>query len=132
MRVAKEFSFSEDEVTKWCAQAEDHNGLHLNESVVADNDFFDERVVPGMMLLDKVSGLITQWSEAQNADGTPVISRMSNIVFDEPVYFDEEITFSVEAETEDSEEDLYVVRFEVTDSVAAEPRASGYVTVYLL
>jgi len=130
MRVSKQFTFDEDEVREWCNKAGDSNDIHLNEDALSDNPFFDERVVPGMMLLDKVSGLITQWSETQGDDVTPVISRMSNTVFHEPVYFDEEIQVAIEQE--DAEDDMRILRFEVTDSVAAEPRTQGYVTVYLL
>jgi len=130
MRVARETSFTEEDVKGWCQKSGDHNPLHLNEDEAADSKFFDERVVPGMMLLDQVSGLITQWSETQDGDGTPVISRMSNVVFDEPVYFDEEIQVAIEQE--EQEEAMRILQFEVTDSVAAEPRMQGYVTVYLL
>lgn len=129
MRVSKQLSFSEDEVQEWCEKAGDSNEIHLNEDALSDNPFFDERVVPGMMLLDKVSGLITQWSKTQD-DVTPVISRMSNTIFHEPVYFDEEVQVAIEQE--DAEDDMRILRFEVTDSVAAEPRMQGHVTVYLL
>lgn len=130
MRVAKEFTFDDEDVTSWCQQADDHNGIHLNDAAVEGNPFFDERIVPGMMLLDKVSGLITQWSEAQDGDNTPVISRMSNIVFEEPVYLDEEITILVEEEG--AEENMHILRFAVTDSVTVEPRMEGFVTIYLV
>lgn len=130
MRVSKQFSFDEDEVREWCEQAGDDNELHLDEDEIKDNPFFDERVVPGMMLLDRVSGLITQWSDTQDSDATPVISRMSHVVFDEPVYFDEEIQVAIEQE--EQEETMRILRFEITNSVEAEPRVQGHITVYLL
>lgn len=127
MRVSKDFSFSSDEVREWCQESGDSNPLHLDASVVEESEYFEERVVPGMMLLDKVSGLITEW--AQTKEGTPVISRMGGISFDMPVHIDE----SVEIEISESEEQdgSYVLKFAV-GAPAAEPRAQGFVTVYLL
>lgn len=130
MMVQKEFSFSEEGVREWCEQADDSNQLHLSEETASEHELFDERVVPGMMLLDKVSGLITVWGEATDSSATPVLSRVSSTVFNKPVYFDE--TVGITIEEKESQEDMYILRFEVTDSVAAEPRVQGFVTVYLL
>jgi len=131
MRVSKQVSFNEEEIREWCERSGEDNEIHLDEESIDGNQFFDERVVPGMMLLDQVSGVITKWSRVQYNDVTPVVSRMSSVIFDEPVYFNEEVQVAVEQEEEGAEE-MYILRFEITDSVAADPRIQGYATVYLL
>lgn len=109
MKVARTYTFTESEVTDWCEKSDDHNPLHLNEQAAADSDLFDERVVPGILVLDKVSGLITTWSEAK--DGTPVLGGVSGVRFEEPIYFDEDVT--IELWEWGSEGDEYVLQFEV-------------------
>lgn len=128
MRVSKEFSFSEDDVRAWCEESGDHNPLHLDAQAAEEHALFGQRVVPGMMLLDRVSGLITQWAETQQ--GTPVLSRLSGVSFDQPVHFDQTVQISVEQE--EQEDDAVILAFEVKNGEIAEPRASGHATVYLL
>lgn len=129
MTVAREFSFSEAEVREWCRAAGDHNQLHLNEVAVSEMPLFEKRVVPAMMLLDKVSGLITQWGEVEDSDATPVISKMDDITFYQPVYFDEDVQIRLEKVAED---DRISLQFTVADSIAAEPRADGTVEILLI
>lgn len=126
MRVARDFSFSESEVRSWCEQAGENNPLYIDAQAAQSHPLFEERVVPGMMLLDRVSGVITQWSETR--DGLPVLSQMANVDFKEPVPFDHEVEISVEEEKCDREKCL--LYFEVSDS--DEVFAHGLVTVYTL
>jgi acyl dehydratase len=129
VRVEKDISASAAMVEDWCNRVDDTNPLHLDEEAASDSEFFDERIVPGILLLDEVSGLITQW--AATKEGTAVISRLSSISFDEPVYLDETVQIAVEDE-QALDDGAYILSFEVTDSQSTDPRAYGSATVYLL
>lgn len=127
MTVSKSIFFTEDDVREWCREAGDSNPLHLDAEVAQDHPYFEERIVPGMMLLDQVSGLITQWSETR--EGTPVLSRVTGVNFTNPVPFDEWVTVSVEVE-EDASDDAFILFFEVSDDDTSY--VHGTATVHLL
>lgn len=129
MRVSKDYTFNEAHVEEWCEQSGDSNILHLDEQKAAETEFFDGRIVPGMMLLDRVSGLITEWS--QTKDGTPILSRLSGVSFDAPVYLGETVEISIEEAEIDGE--THILRFEVVNADApADPKTEGFVTVYMM
>lgn len=129
MKVSKKYTLNETHVEEWCKQSGDSNILHLDEDKAAETPFFDGRIVPGMMLLDRVSGLITEWSETK--DGTPILSRLSGVSFDSPVYLGETIEVAIEEAENDDE--TYILRFEVVDpDTPADPKTEGLVTVYMM
>lgn len=128
MKVTKTYSISEEQVQDWCNESGDSNPLHLDSEAAADSDPFDAQIVPGVMLLDRVSGLITEWS--QTKEGTPVLSRMSGISFDAPVYIDQEIDISIE-EVE-SDDDGGILEYTVDDDGMEKPLMNGYTTIYLI
>lgn len=101
-RVLKEYTFTELDVRKWCEQADDSNELHLGEQAAKDSPF-SERIVPGMMLLDKVSGRITQYGDAFEPDSTVILAGVVAARFREPVLFDETVVVSAEKVEEDNQ-----------------------------
>lgn len=126
MTVTNSVFFTEDDVEDWCIESGDSNPLHLDEEAAENHALFDERIVPGMMLLDQVSGLITQWSEKEG--GTPVLSRVSGVKFKEPVPLHKWVDVSVEVD--DVEDGVYILFFEVEADDTSF--AHGHATVHLL
>lgn len=111
MKVARHFTFSEDEVRAWCQQANDHNPLHLDQQAAEDHPIFEERIVPGMMMLDKVSGLLTQWGETK--DGDVILRNIKNVTFHEAVPLDHEVTITLDEARDVGDE--YLLHFFIED-----------------
>lgn len=97
-RVAREVEFTEPDVVDWCYKSNDHNQLHLSKSEAADGPF-GERIVPGMMVLDQVSGLLSQYGET--VDGSVILANIVACRFRDPIPLDEEVLISVEESDED-------------------------------
>jgi acyl dehydratase len=93
-RLIKEFEISESDVRKWCRKAGDNNTFHLDRVAATDGPF-EDIVVPGMMVLDRVSGAITAVSQVADG-GPPILLGLTNISFHKPVYVDQE--FEIECE----------------------------------
>lgn len=99
MKVEREVSFSAEEVRDWCDQAGYSNGIHLSEQEAADS-VFGERVVPGMMILDQVSGLVERYGSIEGE-----YAILANVVacrFRDPIPLDEEVTISVKESDSDN------------------------------
>lgn len=126
MTVTNSVFFTEDDVESWCNDSGDSNPLHLDEEAAENHALFDERVVPGMMLLDKVSGVITDWSESE--EGTPVLTRISGVKFKEPVTLHKWVDVSVGVHG--TEGDAHILFFQVEDDDTSF--VHGYATVYLM
>lgn len=96
--LIRNIDFTEYDVRNWCANNKDSNPIHTDEEY-AENSTFGERVVPGMMLLDKVSGMLTNLGE----DGEEIIlAGITAARFRDPVYLGEEVTYTVNVVDEDN------------------------------
>lgn len=93
----REVVFTESEVESWCERNNDPNPLHTDPDAAQD-DVFGERVVPGMMLLDKLSGMLV---ELGNDDETVILSGITAARFRDPVLLGETVTFTTEIVEED-------------------------------
>lgn len=80
---------TQEEVDDWCEQNADSNPLH--DSDAAEDEVFGESIVPGMMLLDKLSGLLNSLS-----DETVILTGLTVVRFRDPVLMDETVTFTAE------------------------------------
>lgn len=90
--VERTVTFDEDDVREWCERHDDSNPLHLDEEAAADGPF-GRRVVPGIMLLDKLSGMLT---EMGGEDDDVILAGVTASRFRDPVLLGEEVTLSVE------------------------------------
>lgn len=125
MNVAREVTFDDETVRDWCERAGDHNPLHLDESAASNHAIFDQRIVPGILLLDHVSGLVTQWAEVK--DGSPILLGLDDVLFLEAVPVGNSVDIVlVESDTVG---DQYELSFTVEDSDTEY--ASGSLTVML-
>lgn len=86
--VSREVSFGESEVSDWCDDSGDLNHLH-------------QRVVPGMMLLDQVSGLVTELGEEIDPDASIIPSGIVGVRFRDPLLLDEKVEISANVEHSD-------------------------------
>lgn len=84
-RVRRMTKESAQSVRDWCRQAGDHNQYHLDDQAASSTELFDGAIVPGMLMLDSVSGLVTQWGETIDADGYPILLSVENVSFERPV-----------------------------------------------
>lgn len=122
----KQRTFTEDDVVAWCAQAEDTNILHIGGGDADAPPLFEGHIVPGMMLLDAVSGLITEWGRSE--DAVPVLMSVHNVAFDAPVYIGD--TATIELVPEEQDGDYHTLWFGV--EVDGRRACSGAVNVKLI
>lgn len=92
----KKVHFSEERVQEWSNQNDDKP---VGESV------FGQRVVPGLMLLDSLSGLVHEY-----IDGDVILSGITAARFRDPVLIGEVVTFSL-GEIEDAKMNVKTVDF---------------------
>jgi len=84
-------TFTADAVERWCSNNNDPNPLHTDEKSAA-NSSFGQRIVPGMMLLDQLSGMLTRMGD----DGEEVIlAGVTAARFRDPVLLGETVTFTL-------------------------------------
>lgn len=95
--VSSTYTFDAESVEEWCEQAGDSNEIHLDEDAASSSEF-GERIVPGMMILDKVSGLLEQLG---TDDETVVIHTIVGVRFRDPISLDEPVEIGVEIVEED-------------------------------
>jgi acyl dehydratase len=95
--ASKTFIFGKEDVRIWCKRSGDQNRLHLAEAAVNDTELFTGSgvIVPGAMLLDKVSGLLTKWSDEADKSGSPILCGFEDIKFSRPLYTNEQIQITV-------------------------------------
>lgn len=86
-------SISQDEIDKWCAKNGDHNPLHDSEA--AEDSVFGKTVVPGMMLLDKLSGLLNNFGES-----TTILTGVTACRFRDPALPGEVLTYTASVSNE--------------------------------
>lgn len=93
----KKVTITEQDVQEWCKRNDDDNPLHTDADA-AESGPFGQRVVPGMMLLDHVSGLL---SGLADEDEDVVLAGVTAARFRDPVLLGETVTISVEIVEED-------------------------------
>lgn len=93
----RQVTFNQKAVTDWCETSGDPNPIHTDEDVAAESTF-GRRVVPGMMLMDYLSGMLT---ELGGEDETVILSGITAARFRDPVLLNETVTLSVEIVEED-------------------------------
>jgi len=121
--IERDVTFTEDDVKSWCDRNDDLNPLHLDERA-ASNGPFSERVVPGLMILDSISGMLSEMGEEGE---TVILAGVSATRFREPVLLGEAVSFTVQRVEDD-------LNFETADFEARVPErnvlaASGTVTL---
>jgi len=89
--------FTAEQVEEWCEQNADPNPIHTDEEAAEDSTF-GQRVVPGMMLMDQLSGMLTALGDD---DEEVILSGITAARFRDPVLLDETVTFTVEIVEED-------------------------------
>lgn len=86
--------FFEDDVEAWCQYSHDFNPIHIDVEK-AEGSTFGQRVVPGMMVMDQLSGMLT----ALGGDEQEVIlAGITAARFRDPVLFDEPIEYTIEVD----------------------------------
>jgi acyl dehydratase len=119
--------FSEKDVEDWCESKDDPNPLHTDPEA-ASNGPFGERVVPGIMVLDYLSGALTRLGEEGE---TIILAGITAARFRDPVFFDETVTY--ELEILDDEDGYFTsvqfdCRVEARDTLVATGVASIVIT----
>jgi acyl dehydratase len=105
----KAFSISQETVDEWCEQNDDGNRLHDADDALGG--VFGQPIVPGMLLLDQLSGLLTNFTD-DSAD--TILVSLTAIRFREPTFVDETVRLTAELAKESKN----------TNTVHFEARAS--------
>ena len=95
--LEKHYIFNEDRVTDWCDKCGDANPMHVDESA-AEDSIFGKRTVPNMMILDRVSGMLSQMAED---DEDVILSNLAGIRFRDPIFFNEAVTINLDLHEKD-------------------------------
>lgn len=90
-QATRSVTFTEEDVEEWCDENNDPNPIHTDELAARDSSF-GQRVVPGMMLMDQLSGLLTSLGEG---DEEIILAGITAARFRDPVLLGEEVTFEV-------------------------------------
>jgi acyl dehydratase len=85
-------TFTAEDVEQWCEEHNDPNPIHV-DSEAAEESSFGQRVIPGMMLLDQLSGLLSSLGEGGEEI---ILAGVTAARFRDPVLLGETVTFSVE------------------------------------
>lgn len=123
--IERAVRFTEDDVLEWCQQANDQNPLHLSEDVAGDGPF-GERVVPGMMVLDNVSGVLTEYGNRH--DDNIILANLVSCRFREPIPIGSTVSISVS----EADEDGKFTYFDFQARVDGQLCAHGTVSVVIV
>lgn len=121
----REVTFTEDDVQEWCERVDDPNVLHTDAEAAAEATF-GQRVVPGFMLMDHLSGMLT---DLGGEDETVILSGITAARFRDPILLDETVTISVEIVEEDKR--FTAVDFEARVEERGSLVANGTVNVVI-
>lgn len=88
--------FTEEMIEDWCKFNDDPNPLHVDAGVAGDG-VFGQRIVPGMMVLGKISGLLTLMGEG---DEQVILGSIVACRFRDPMLLDEPIEIRLEVKEE--------------------------------
>lgn len=105
--IERVVAFSEDGVQEWCDTHNDDNSLHTDADV-AEESVFGQRVVPGMMLLNQLSGMAASLGEDYQ---TVILAGITAARFRDPVFFDEDVQFTL-SDVQDGQ-NFSTVEFEI-------------------
>lgn len=123
--MSREVTFSAEDVQEWCDRADDPNPLHTDAEAAAEGTF-GQRVVPGLMLMDYVSGMLTNLGDE---DETVILSGITAARFRDPILLDETVTISVEIVEEDKR--FTAVDFEARVEERGSLVANGTINVVI-
>lgn len=121
----RQVTFTEEDVEDWCERNDDMNPLYV-DSEAAEEGTFGRRVVPGMMLMDKLSGMLTELGDEGE---TVILSGITAARFRDPVLFDETVSISTEIDEEDKR--FTAVNFEARVEERGSLVANGIVNVVI-
>lgn len=115
--------FEETDVQEWCDRNVDPNPIHTNEEEASESTF-GQRVVPGIMLLDHVSGMLTYLGER---DEEIILAGITAARFRDPVLLGETVDYK--AEVVDSDKRFTYVDFEMRVEERGALVANGSVSI---
>jgi acyl dehydratase len=115
--------FEEDDIKEWCDKNVDPNPIHTNEEAASESTF-GQRVVPGMMLLDHVSGMLTYLGEH---DEEIILAGITAARFRDPVLLGETVDYKVEVV--DSDKRFTYVDFEARVEERGSLVATGSISI---
>lgn len=87
--MTRTVTFDEAWVRDWCETNDDPNPIHT-DAAVAEESSFGQRIVPGMMIINQLSGMMTTLGED---DDEVIFAGITAARFRDPVLLDEEVTF---------------------------------------
>lgn len=123
--MSREVTFSAEDVQEWCERVDDPNPLHTDAEAAAEGTF-GQRVVPGLMLMDYVSGMLTNLGDE---DETVILAGITAARFRDPILLDETVTISVEIVEEDKR--FTAVDFEARVEERGSLVANGTINVVI-
>lgn len=88
-------TYSAEDVEEWCDTYDDPNPLHADAEDAEDGPF-GEPVVPGLMLLNELSGMLTR----MDPESTIILAGVTAARFRDPVLLDEHVKFKVKVADE--------------------------------
>lgn len=123
--TVKEFTFTDEEVEAWCERNDDPNPLHLDADVAMQSSF-GQRIVPGMLLLNKLSGMV---ADLGDEDEEVILSGVTAARFRDPVLLNETVNFSL-FDVEEGE-NYTTVEFEIRVPTRGSLAANGALTIVI-
>jgi len=123
--MSREVTFSAEDVQEWCERVDDPNLLHTDAEAAAEGTF-GQRVVPGLMLMDYVSGMLTNLG---GENETVILAGITAARFRDPILLDETVTISVEIVEEDKR--FTAVDFEARVEERGSLVANGTINVVI-
>jgi len=95
--MKRDVTITEEMVEEWCETSRDSNPLHIDADAASEGTF-GQRVVPGLMILDYISGMLANLGDD---DENVILSGITAARFRDPVLLGETVTISTEVVEED-------------------------------
>lgn len=113
----REVTFTEEDVEEWSVENDDYNPLYTDPEAASDGPF-GRCIVPGMMILDNVSGMLLTLGDD---DESVILSGVTAARFRDPVFVGETVTISIEVVEENRRFTSvdFEARVEARDSLVA-------------
>lgn len=123
--IERTHTFDEDEVVEWCEKNGNPNPLHVDSDEALESSF-GQRIVPGMMLLNKLPGMV---SDIGGSDTEVVLAGITAARFRDPVLLNEEVV----CKTHDFEEGEInaTVEFEIRVPQRGSLAATGALSIVI-
>ena len=106
-KVSVKKKITQEDVEKYAKLSGDYNGLHVDEQV-ASRSMFGRRVCHGMLIGSYISAVL-----GMNLPGEGSIYLSQDMDYKKPVYFNDEITITVEIEEMIEKNDIICLRTDV-------------------